>query len=409
MNVYSGGPGPESRWTTSAILVVLWLSCMLSAKAQEAPPGMFKDLDNATVGGALLIHGKQLFIDDDAIERLDGVEKVLHQPARHRGNPLITADRPWEGQISGGSVLFDEEVGFYRMWYGAWSADHEKQVLCYATSPDGIAWRKPVTSPALPWRPLQEHDNIVFGGTPGFGGASVFKDPHEPDAECRYKMLYRDRADGTERSHSTSAACSPDGILWEPCDGHPSIPLSETHKEHDGRAASEQARFIPRGGDGSDWDGGGIQPFHAPMVIGDEMRIYYAGHPGDGRATSGIGLATLRLDGSVSVDAGEQEGSLTTRLLVFTGDTLEINADADGGSIVVEVRDAEGKVIDGFARADCEPMATDSVRHTVRWRGSDDCHRIQARPVRLKFHLRQARLYAFTPRIQRNHNVQSYE
>lgn len=513
---------PESllREMAAAALLSLSLTCLLFGQAREAPPEMFKDQDDASLRGALIIHGRQLFVDDHIIERLDGVEKVLNQPARHPGNPLITTDRPWEGRLGSGSVIFDREVGFYRMWYGAWSADHEKQVLCYATSPDGITWRKPVTSPSLPWRPLREHDNIVFGGTPGFGGACVFKDAGEPDAERRYKMLYGDRPDGAAAALSTNAACSPDGILWKPCDGNPLIRFSDSpcscfrdprrgryvaylrHGPADARSiaraesedfvhwsptitilrqgewpfdrpgnirpyrmvampcagvylglvstgqgemiqppaagreawtgsgdvelafsrngrtwlrvgrrgalpasalGAERATFIARGTHDPDWDRGAIQPFQAPVVIGGEMRIYYCGHAGpqgDDSATSGIGVATLRLDGFVSIDA-VGEGVLTTRPLRFIGDTLEINADAEGGTIALEALDVDGNVIDGFARADCEPMTVDSVRHAVRWRGSDDCHLIQARPIRLKFYLAKARLYAFTPRIRR--------
>ncbi len=40
--------------------------CTVSAQAQnrQAPPEMFKDLDDAIAGNALIVHGKQLFIDD---------------------------------------------------------------------------------------------------------------------------------------------------------------------------------------------------------------------------------------------------------------------------------------------------------------------------------------------------------
>ena len=44
------------------------MACLCCAPAQaqnrNAPPGMFKDLDDAIAGDALIIHDKQLFIDD---------------------------------------------------------------------------------------------------------------------------------------------------------------------------------------------------------------------------------------------------------------------------------------------------------------------------------------------------------
>jgi hypothetical protein len=122
----------------------------------------------------------------------------------------------------------------------------------------------------------------------------------------------------------------------------------------------------------------------------------------------GIGLATLRLDGFVSVDAAAA-GTMTTKKFVFIGDTLEVNANAKGGSIVVEAIDAKGKVIEGFSKTDCTPITTDSVRHVLKWKGQKDSHLIQARPIRLRFYLKKAKLYSFTPRIRNKHYVQSYD
>ena len=152
------------------------------------------------------------------------------------------------------------------------------------------------------------------------------------------------------------------------------------------------------------------------MVYNDEVRIYYAGrtnrhwakYHGDTDTKSGIGLATLRRDGFVSVDA-KDKGSLTTKTLLFIGDQIEVNADATGGSILVEALDADGNVIEGFSAQDCEPLTSDSVRQVVQWNGNPDCHLIQARPIQLRFHLDKAKLYSFTPRIWHKHYVPSYD
>ena len=57
--------------------------------------------------------------------------------------------------------------------------------------------------------------------------------------------------------------------------------------------------------------------------------------------------------------------------------------------------DLEGNVIEGFSRADCALITTDSVRHVVTWKENPDCHLLQGRPIRLRFHLKNAKLYAF--------------
>ena len=61
------------------------------------------------------------------------------------------------------------------------------------------------------------------------------------------------------------------------------------------------------------------------------------------------------------------------------------------------------RTIAGFTRADCDPITSDSVRHVASWKGNSDCHLLQARPIRLRFHLKHAKLYAFEPKIRRNH------
>ena len=100
---------------------------------------------------------------------------------------------------------------------------------------------------------------------------------------------------------------------------------------------------------------------------------------------------------------------MTTRTLLFIGDTLEVNANAAGGSIRVAALDPAGNVIEGFARQDCTPLTTDSVRHVLQWNGNPDCQLIQARPIKLRFHLNKAKLYSFTPRIRHTHYVPSYD
>ena len=105
----------------------------------------------------------------------------------------------------------------------------------------------------------------------------------------------------------------------------------------------------------------------------------------------------------------EKQGTLTTKPLVFLGDTLVVNANAKGGSLVVEAIDTDGKVIEGFGRSNCASITTDSVRHIVTWKGNQDCHLLQGRPIKLRFHLKNAKLYSFEPRIQHKHYLQSYD
>ena len=61
----------------------------------------------------------QLFLDDELIDRIDGLERVVNQPVKHHLNPVLTYDKPWEGNcvITWGSVLYDNEKKLFKIWY----------------------------------------------------------------------------------------------------------------------------------------------------------------------------------------------------------------------------------------------------------------------------------------------------
>lgn|GEM_PF-235222 len=110
---------------------------------------------------------------------------------------------------------------------------------------------------------------------------------------------------------------------------------------------------------------------------------------------------SLRMDGFVSVNAPWDGGELTTRPLTFSGIRLSLNfATSAAGDIRVEIQDAGGTPIPGFTLDACEPLFGDSIDRTVTW-GSDnpetrgDLGSLRDRPVRLRFVLRDADLYAF--------------
>jgi hypothetical protein len=71
-----------------------WMAAVSSAGVLKAPPGLFKQLDDQIVGDVILIGGKQLFVDELLIEKLEGVTRALNQPVKHPKNPFITLDKP---------------------------------------------------------------------------------------------------------------------------------------------------------------------------------------------------------------------------------------------------------------------------------------------------------------------------
>ena len=78
----------------------------------------------------------------------------------------------------------------------------------------------------------------------------------------------------------------------------------------------------------------------------------------------------------------------------FAAKRLEINAVTKGrGEVRVEVLDAAGRVLKGWEPS--APITGDSVRHAVAFPGTVDMAALAGKPVCLRFHLRDAELYAF--------------
>jgi hypothetical protein len=104
---------------------------------------------------------------------------------------------------------------------------------------------------------------------------------------------------------------------------------------------------------------------------------------------------TLRLDGFVSVEAPLAGGECTTQPLVFAGKELTLNfSTSAAGSIRIELQDSTGKLIDGFALADCPEVFGDDLERVVVWKGGSDLSALAGRPIRLRFELKDADLYS---------------
>jgi hypothetical protein len=167
--------------------------------------------------------------------------------------------------------------------------------------------------------------------------------------------------------------------------------------------------FFPRGQPGS-WDSLMILP-NAPVVHQDKIWIYYAGwnlpyseaaiEKAEGgwfeegqRLQRAIGLATLRLDGFVSLNAGKQDGTITTKALLTSGNSLLVNARIRG-ELRVEILDENNQPIPGYTASDCRSLQSDELRYKVRWKGKSGLLALAGKPIKLRFHLRDGDLYAF--------------
>ncbi len=105
---------------------------------------------------------------------------------------------------------------------------------------------------------------------------------------------------------------------------------------------------------------------------------------------------TLRMDGFVSVNASRQGGDVITCPVTFAGDNLTINFSASAaGGVRVELQDIQGVPIPGLTLEDNVESLGDDLERKVRWKGKRDLGALKDIPVRLRFQLVDADLYAF--------------
>jgi len=200
--------------------------------------------------------------------------------------------------------------------------------------------------------------------------------------------------------------------------------------------AGNRDTLLPIGPEGS-WDRYGVYPSNTPPILmGDELWLFYRGRgyarhgppppeyrrgypwfagvvPPDeplppGMPQMGMGLAKLRRDGFVSVDAGPRPGYLLTKPLIFDGKNLKVNVDARRGRVRAALYSAErhenryatyswsiGEPIDGFKFEDSVPLSGDNHEGLMQWKGGDDLERFNGRYIVIRLELIDAALYSF--------------
>jgi hypothetical protein len=114
-----------------------------------------------------------------------------------------------------------------------------------------------------------------------------------------------------------------------------------------------------------------------------------------GQPTSHLHRYALRLDGLAAAVAPYAGGELRTKPLTFTGKELVLNfATSAAGGIKVEIQDAAGKPLPGFTVAEAVETIGNEIERGVRWQGGSDVGALAGKPVRLRFVMHDARLYA---------------
>ena len=152
--------------------------------------------------------------------------------------------------------------------------------------------------------------------------------------------------------------------------------------------------WILPGADPRNWVSRSNYPAYGIVPTGPtEMSLYVGRH--NAQPSAHVVRYTLRTDGFASVHAGYQGGEMLTRPFRFAGRNLEMNfSTSAAGSIRVEVQDAAGKPIPGFALSDCPEIIGDQIERTVAWKQASDLGKLAGQPIRLRFVIKDADLYA---------------
>jgi hypothetical protein len=198
------------------------------------------------------------------------------------------------------------------------------------------------------------------------------------------------------------------GLLWifraEDDRGYFHGPVfSELVTSRDGihwlREEGDRPPILENGPPGS-WDQG-MNYTGAVLVEDDTVRVYYNGSPDHHDVFpihGAVGLATLRKDGFASLDSGMAVAKVMTKRLKNTTGQLHVNYDGSrtkiGGYLEVEVLDANGRVIEGYSKRDCDPLGGDSVDEIVTW-GERKELPTGVGPIRLHFLMKNTSLYSF--------------
>lgn len=151
-----------------------------------------------------------------------------------------------------------------------------------------------------------------------------------------------------------------------------------------------------------DWEAGYLHSGVGVLsVVNDKLYFYYSGWSGIGPkgpttyAGGSTGVAMLRRDGFVSLNAGSSAGTVTTRPIIFKGKHLFVNVDVPQGDLRAEVLDEQGKAIAPFDKQHSIALCADTTRQRLTWKGADDLGSLAGKTVRFRFTLRSGKLYAF--------------
>ncbi|MBN2296678.1 MAG: hypothetical protein JXM70_29890 [Pirellulales bacterium] len=343
-------------------------------------------------------------------ESADGLQWTRPDVNRYTVNGVKQNSAVWEGRAF--KTIFDpRDPDPKRRYKGMTRVNGFTPVF----SPDGIRWtmfsdsatNQAYDATSFHWDPIDEKwiaSVKIFHNTKRIRGYAESSDfVHWSDT---YPMLEADNKDGPRDQTYSMRIFRYEtvfvGLLkiyhldTDRCDVQLAFSRNAKHWERPDRSI-----FLANAKQPGGYDYGNIDEAGAPIRMNDQLWFYYSGrstlhNEKSDKPDGSLCLGTLRLDGFMSMDAGNEEGTLLTKPVKLSGSSLLMNADAGGGEIRVEIVKADSKEpIVSFSKENCVPLTEDNVRQKVTWRGNSSSDLPKDKTVRLKFHLRNAKLYSF--------------
>lgn len=301
---------------------------------------------------------------------------------------------------------WDERIGKYVIWTRtlARDSDNQRRVGRIETAELLAPWPYNTSAPDFKGRASTEHlTNVLAADDKAepftdlyYNNALIY--PFAQDAYLMFVTPFRHFSPGRQKFFrfqpgndygfiESQLAISRDGVHWSRPGYDAYIPMG---------FADEWDRWLIVMGNGMVRKGNYLYQYYTSSGRTHDSGILRPEHDKLIEPGGGIGVVRQRLDGFVSVDAGQEGGWIETPPLVFQGRRLRLNIDTGGtGVAFVEIRDAEGKPIPGFTAADAEEVGGNYIDQTVYWNGATDVSSLVGKPIRLRLSLKRAKLYAF--------------
>lgn len=309
------------------------------------------------------------------------------------------------------TVMYDPRIGKYVAYFRQWVRRSPGTYVEAEVKPLRTVGRLEIDDVLKPWPYEKTDDTIYLWGTdnlpcPGPEFETVLACDKDDPPECDFYdhgIVRYPWADNVYLAFPVLYRHFPEPPVGEhPNDGLTDIQLATSRDGiHWRRFRGSYIRLGPWGSE----DGACMYTSRTMLRDGDRIYQYYSGyarahgHPAvsaDGGNPAFAGMVIQRLDGFVSADADYAGGELTTPALVFDGSRLELNVDTSAvGDLRVEVLGGAGQSVPGFSLADADLVQGNFLRKVITWRGNEDLSRLRGRPVRLRFVMRAAKLYAF--------------